>query len=48
MTIQEARDQITAIYARTDIGDAKKAALAFRVQAQARRDNPEMDYDELG
>jgi hypothetical protein len=47
MTIQQAKDQIAAIYARMDIGPAQKAAMAFRIQAQARRANPEMEIDEL-
>ena len=47
MTIQEANQQIAAIFARSDIGEARKQALAMRVRSQARRENPEADHDEL-
>jgi outer membrane protein assembly factor BamD (BamD/ComL family) len=47
MTLEQAKEQIAAIHARTDIGPAQKAAMVFRVQAQARRANPEMAIDEL-
>ncbi|CAB5207046.1 hypothetical protein UFOVP180_17 [uncultured Caudovirales phage] len=48
MTIEEAKSKIEEIYARTDIGEAQKAAMSMRVRSQCRRDNPEMDVDELG
>ena len=48
MTLDEAKTQIEAIYARTDIGNAQKTALAMRVKAQFRRANPDAEIDELG
>lgn len=47
MTIEEAKTKINEIYARTDIGAAQKAMLSMRILAQARRENPDIDADEL-
>jgi len=48
MTLEQAQTKIQEIQARSDIGPAQKAAMILRVQGQARRDNPDADYDTLG
>jgi aryl carrier-like protein len=48
MTLEQARQKRDEIIARTDIGQAQKQAQLMRLQAQLRREHPEMDLADLG
>jgi hypothetical protein len=48
MTLEQAKQKRDEIVARTDIGQAQKQAHLMRLQAQLRREHPEVELADLG
>ena len=48
MTLEQAKTKRDEIVSRTDIGQAQKQAQLMRLQAQLRREHPEVELADLG
>jgi hypothetical protein len=48
MTLEQIKTRRDEIVARTDIGPAQRASMLMRLQAQLRREHPEVELADLG